>query len=136
MKIFISSAKANNKTNQTNKQTNKASDHFSSALVFWSAWFACAASSVPFVELPTTSTTSCLSLSLFVFSTLGGGGDGGGGGGECHHPGFCWDHDLKGKKLHLFLIAYWKNQKKTHTQSSQCMAETIPTHPPTNNSKP
>jgi hypothetical protein len=64
MKIFISSSKANK---QTNKQTNKASDHFSSALVFWSAWFACAASSVPYVELPTTSTTSCLSLSLCLF---------------------------------------------------------------------
>jgi hypothetical protein len=31
----------------------------------------------------------------------------------------------------IFLFAYWKNQKKTHTQSSQCMAETIATHPPT-----
>jgi hypothetical protein len=31
----------------------------------------------------------------------------------------------------IFPFAYWKNQKKTHTQSSQCMAETIATHSPT-----
>jgi len=43
------------------------------------------------------------------------------------------------EKICIFLFAYWKNQKKTHTQSSQCMAETIthpPNHPPANNSKP
>jgi hypothetical protein len=43
------------------------------------------------------------------------------------------------EKICTFLFAYWKIQKKTHTQSSQCMAETItlpPTHPPANNSKP
>jgi hypothetical protein len=83
-----------------------------------------------------------LSLFVFVFSTLGGGGGGGGGGRglekviilDC--PGIM----ISREKNCIFLFAYWKNQKKTHTQSSQCMAETIathpPTHPPTNNSKP
>ncbi len=117
-----------------NKQTNKASDHFSSALVFWSAWFACAASSVPYVELPTTSTTSCLSFSLFVFYTLGGGGGGGGGGGRGLEKVIILDSPgivISREKNCIFPFAYWKNQKKTHTQSSQCMAETIATHSPT-----
>ncbi len=105
---------------QTTKQTNKQTKLLAisaSALVFWSAWFACAASSVPYVELPTTSTTSCLSLSLFVFSTLGGGGGGRGGrGGEGHHPGFSWDHDLKGKNLHLSFCLLEDSEKDTHPE--------------------
>jgi hypothetical protein len=36
--------------------------------------------------------------------------------GEGHHPGFSWDRDLKGKKLHLSFCLLEESEKDTHPE--------------------